>query len=157
MIEASDNDAATSLWKQTGGISTSTKAFGLSNTVGDAAGRWGLSTTTADDQVKLMNQLADPSGPLGSADYLLDLMSNVDDDQDWGISAAAQPGEDVMLKNGWLTDTTSPGWIINSMGSITDADTDVAVVVLSRGQSSFDAGVDLVESVAKLIRTDLGW
>jgi hypothetical protein len=107
--------------------------------------------------VKLMNQLADPSGPLGSADYLLDLMSNVDDDQDWGISAAAQPGEDVMLKNGWLTDTTSPGWIINSMGSITDADTDVAVVVLSRGQSSFDAGVDLVESVAKLIRTDLGW
>jgi hypothetical protein len=157
MIEASDNDAATTLWKQTGGISTSTTEFGLSGTVGNAAGSWGLSTTTADDQVKLMNQLADPNGPVHDADYLLDLMSDVDDDQDWGISAAADPGEDVAVKNGWLAGTTGPGWIINSMGRITDADTDLAVIVLSRGQSSFAEGVDMVESVAKLIRAGLGW
>jgi beta-lactamase class A len=158
MIEYSDNDAASQLWSRIGGIASTTKTFGLSATTGGSGGQWGLTTTTAEDQARLLLDLVDPDGPVDNAEYLLGLMSNVDDDQDWGISAAAQPGEEVALKNGWLSRSTQSGrWIVNSVGRINDADTDAAVIVLSRGNSTFNSGVAMVEAVSKLTRTYLAW
>jgi beta-lactamase class A len=158
MIEESDNDAASALWDRIGGIAGSAATFGLAATRAGTGGAWGLTTTTAEDQERLIGVLADPAGPVRDAGYLLGLMAGVDDDQDWGISAAAQPGEAVALKNGWLARSTEDGrWIVNSIGRITDADTDVSLVVLSHGHASFDAGVAMVEAVAKSVRATLGW
>jgi hypothetical protein len=57
MIEESDNDDAQDLWNSEGGA-TAVNAFdtaaGLTQTQPDAAGYWGLSTTTAADQVQLL-------------------------------------------------------------------------------------------------------
>jgi beta-lactamase class A len=158
MIEASDNDAATSLWQRTGGIATGNSAFGLSHTRVVSSGAWGLTNTTARDQAKLITGLADPNGPVDNAEYELGLMSNVMSGQDWGISAAAQPGEQVALKNGWLPRPQQNNlWIVNSIGRISDADTDVAIAILSRGQPTLDSGVDMVEDIARQTRAYLGW
>ncbi|NJC70055.1 serine hydrolase [Planosporangium thailandense] len=158
MIEESDNDAATALWKKTGGISGSAGVFGLIATTPGARGKWGVTTTTTEDRARLIDTLADPAGPVANADYLFGLMRNVADDQSWGISAAARPSETVAVKNGWMTRDDDDGrWEINSIGRITGADTDVTMAILSRGHASQQAGITMVEAVAKLARTYLEW
>jgi beta-lactamase class A len=157
MIEDSDNAAATQLWNRTGGISAGIRTFGLVGTRGGGDGYWGLTTTTAEDQARLLLAVSDPHGPLRDGGYLLGLMSNVDRDQAWGISAAAQPGERVALKNGWFPFSGQVGWTVNSIGRISDADTDTVVVVLSRGHPSLRAGINMVETVTKLTRQYLQW
>jgi beta-lactamase class A len=158
MIEYSDNVAASALWDRTGGISLSTDAFGLTGTRPGANGRWGGATTTAEDQARLITTLASPGCPIDDSGYVFGLMRNVDDSQAWGISAAARPGETVALKNGWMPRPNDHShWAVNSIGRITGADTDVTVVVLSRGHTSLKAGVELVEAVTKTARGYLGW
>jgi beta-lactamase class A len=158
MIEYSDNVAASALWDRTGGISLSTDAFGLTGTRPGANGRWAGATTTAEDQARLITTLASPGCPIDDSGYVFGLMRNVDDSQAWGISAAARPGETVALKNGWMPRPNDHShWAVNSIGRITGADTDVTVVVLSRGHTSLKAGVELVEAVTKTARGYLGW
>jgi beta-lactamase class A len=158
MIEQSDNDATTRLWDRTGGIEAGTDVFGLTATTPGPDGGWGGTTTTAEDQARLITTLAGPSGPVRDAAYLFGLMRNVDPSQAWGISAPAQPGEVVALKNGWMPRSgTDPRWTVNSMGRITGSDTDATIVVLSRGHETMEAGVDLVEQAARTARTYLGW
>ncbi|MGC9671255.1 serine hydrolase [Planosporangium sp. 12N6] len=158
MIERSDNDAATQLWSHTGGIARCIDAFGLTATALPDDDRWGNTTTTAEDQARLINALASPAGPIEDAGYLFGLMRDVDRSQGWGISAAARPGEAVAVKNGWMPRETTPErWTVNSVGRITGTGTDVTVVVLSHGHDSLESGIDLVEAVAKLTRGTLGW
>jgi beta-lactamase class A len=154
MIGRSDNDAASTLWRRTGGIAWSSVTFGLTSTRPGTDGDWGETMTTADDQLRLLAHLAEPAGAVPDGAYVLDLMADVATDQDWGVSAAAGAGEQTALKNGWLP--VSGRWIINSLGRITDADTDLLIVVLSRGHASFAAGVRTVEQIARLVRATVG-
>ena len=154
MIKSSDNDAASALWRRTGGISATMSTFGLTSTRQGSDGDWGETMTTAEDQVRLLAQLADPAGAVPGGSYVLDLMSAVVSDQDWGVSAAAHAGEKTALKNGWYP--VSGGWILNSVGRITDADSDLLIVVLSRGHSSYATGIRTVEQVAAHIREAVG-
>jgi beta-lactamase class A len=154
MIKSSDNDAASALWRRTGGISATMSTFGLTSTRQGSDGDWGETTTTAEDQLRLLAHLADPAGPVPGGSYVLDLMSAVVSDQDWGVSAAAHAGEKTALKNGWYP--VSGGWILNSLGRITDADSDLLIVVLSRGHSAYSSGVRTVEEVAALVRGTVG-
>jgi hypothetical protein len=48
-------------------------------------------------------------------------------------------------------------WIINSIGRVTDPDTDVTLVVLSRGHSSWASGTAAVARIAALTRRYLAW
>jgi hypothetical protein len=154
MIKNSDNDAASALWRRTGGISATMSTFGLTSTRQGSDGDWGETMTTAEDQIRLLAQLADPAGAVPGGSYVLDLMASVASDQDWGVSAAAHAGEKTALKNGWYP--VSGGWILNSVGRITDADSDLLIVVLSRGHSSYASGIRTVEQVAALIREAVG-
>ena len=122
--------------------------FGLTSTRQGPDGDWGETLTTAEDQIRLLTRLADGAVPGG--DYALDLMADVASDQDWGISAAARDGERTALKNGWYP--LSSGWIVNSLGRITDADSDLLIVILSRGHSSYTSGIRTVEEIATLVR-----
>lgn len=160
MIRASDNDATTELFGRLGrvsGLSRSNKSLGLTSTKVNAA--WGLTRTTVDDQVKLLSELVDTKGPLKADSRALahDLMTTVQADQTWGVSAAAAEGETTALKNGWLSRSTEGGrWIVNSVGRITRGDdVDVSLAVLSHGNSTEQAGRDHVEKVAKLTRQHL--
>ena len=153
MIENSDNDATTRLWDVVGGAQAITAAnvrLGVHCTDPDDA-QWGTSTTCARDQIELLAALMRP-GPLGSParSYAIGLLTHVEDDQRWGISAAADPGAPTALKNGWLPVDDDDGyWIVNSVGVTTVAHQPVVLAVLTEHQPSEEAGIDLVQALAR--------
>jgi beta-lactamase class A len=156
MIRLSDNDATTSLFNRLGknsAVQACDKRLGLTETKVNSA--WGLTRTTVDDQVKLLSQLVSTSSPLDadSRKLAFTLMNSVDESQEWGVPAAARSGETFTVKNGWDTRTADSGrWVVNSVGRITSANTDVSVAVLSHGHASMGAGIAVVEKVAKMTR-----
>jgi Beta-lactamase enzyme family len=160
MIRESDNDAASALWGQIDdvrGLAEASSVLGLTDTVPGTGGWWSLTTTTVADQVRLVDSIVAPNGPLGSSNQtIIDLMGNVIDDQDWGISAAAHDGESVILKNGWMPRSNQGGrWTVNSVGRITGAGTDLTMAIMTRGSASSASGIALVEQLAKLARAPL--
>ncbi|MFD6419487.1 serine hydrolase [Streptomyces sp. NPDC060194] len=151
MIRCSDNDAATELWRAIGGaagLDASSARLGLTATRADERGRWGLTRTTAADQLRLLQAVfGDPSplGPAGSA-YLRELMAGVVAGQDWGVSAAGP----AALKNGWLPRTGTGLWVVNSVGRVRAPDgRTLLVAVLSDGHASLAAGIAAVEEAVR--------
>ncbi len=105
MIENSDNASATALLSDVGGASALTQfdhSIGMTATVpsslalipGTSLPGWGLTTTSALDEVTLMSKFAYPNTTLStsSRNYGLGLMEQVETDQDWGVSAGASAG-----------------------------------------------------------------
>ncbi|MFJ1757879.1 serine hydrolase [Kitasatospora sp. NPDC088134] len=152
MIEQSDNDAASALFEAAGGaagLDAANARFGLTGTVAGTDGYWGLTSTTAADQARLLRAVFTADSPLDadSRAYLGRLMGLVADGQDWGVSAADQGGA-AQLKNGWLPRTASGLWVVNSIGRVEYGGRDLLVAVLSDGSATQQDGIDLVESVA---------
>ncbi len=149
MIEHSDNDAATALWDEVGGVSGVAAAnvrLGLRHTVMSVA--WGLTATTASDQLALLSDLVLTRSPLSAASqsYELGLMRHVEPDQAWGVTAAATPGTPSAVKNGWLPDPNL--WVINSIGVIHKSGQLLLVAVLSNDQRSESGGIAQDEAAA---------
>ncbi len=161
MMRASDNAAATVLFRRVGGaggLGVANRRLGLVATTPHA--RWGLTRTTVGDQMLLVNQALRGAGPLSAASraYVMELMTTVHGDQRWGVPAGARAGETAAVKNGWLSRGTEDGrWIINSVGRITGPRTDLTVAVLSHGHSGMSAGVAATEKIIKLVRQYLAW
>ena len=161
MIRASDNDAASAVYRAVGGVRglrSACERLGLTATEPDRA--FGLSTTTANDQTRMLAALTSAAGPLteDSRELMLGLMASVNADQNWGVSAAAFAGERTALKNGWLARSSEDNrWIVNSTGRIASDKVDVSVSVLSHGHRSREAGIEVAEHVAALTRSYLGW
>jgi hypothetical protein len=153
MMENSDNDAATRLWAVVGGadaLAAANVRLGAHCTHLDDE-HWGTSTTCAADQVALLGALVRP-GPLGpgARSFATELLTDVEDDQRWGVSAAADPGAVTGLKNGWLPlDDDEGRWIVNSVGGTTVAREPVLLAVLTEHQPSEAVGIDLVEALAR--------
>ena len=162
MITESDNDAATALWNTIGGatgLASANKAFGLSHTTPGRDGYWGLTTTTVADQVRLLQVLTDPAGPLSVTDqsYELGLMGRVTSDQRWGVPHAADADATaVYVKNGWLAYSGDRGrWIVNSVGRVVEPGHDWLITVLSDHHGSQSTGIAIVEHLATLVVTGL--
>ena len=161
MIERSDNDAATALWRRIGlapGLEAANKRLGLSSTVGGTGGMWGLTRTTASDQIRLLSAVfADggTSSASGSAlnttsrNYIRTLMTHITAGQSWGVSAASDSGAGWALKNGWLQRSTTGLWDINSVGRVTSGTHHYLVAVLSDGNATMPGGIAAVESAAR--------
>ncbi|MFI9830085.1 serine hydrolase [Streptomyces sp. NPDC051913] len=154
MIENSDNTAASALWRIIGkadGLDAANERFGLTGTEGGDGMLWGLTQTTAADQLTLLQQVFGDDSELSEASqtYLQGLMGQIATDQHWGVSAAAD-GSSWALKNGWLPRSATGLWDINSIGRVTASDGDeYLVVVLSNGNATKEKGISLVESAAK--------
>ncbi|MGV9243627.1 serine hydrolase [Streptomyces sp. NPDC003710] len=153
MIENSDNDSASALWAAIGqadGLDTANKRFGLTDTAGGDGGLWGLTQTTAADQLTLLRQVFGDASELSEASraYLRGLMDGIAEDQCWGVSAAAD-GARWALKNGWLARSTTGLWDINSIGRITAGGHDYLVAALSNGNPTKAGGISLVEAAAR--------
>jgi hypothetical protein len=151
MIEDSDNDDATDLWDDddgASGISAYNEVAGLRQTELNPVGYWGLSTTSASDQLRLLRQLVRPRGPLdrASRNYELGLMESVAPDQDWGVSAGVPSGVKVALKNGWLPN--GDGWEINSIGYIHGDGRAYLIAVLTSGDPSEGYGIDTISQIS---------
>ncbi|MFD4563697.1 serine hydrolase [Streptomyces sp. NPDC058251] len=154
MIENSDNTSASALWNIIGkadGLAAANKRFGLTDTEGGDGMLWGLTQTTAADQLTLLRQVFGDGESLLSASsrtYLQGLMGRIAADQHWGVSAAAD-GSQWALKNGWLARSTTELWDINSIGRVTVDGNGYLVATLSNGNSTKTKGISLVEAAAK--------
>ncbi|MGI5141251.1 MULTISPECIES: serine hydrolase [unclassified Streptomyces] len=153
MIEDSDNASATALWTaigEAGGLDSANKRFGLTATTGGDGPLWGLTQTTAADQLTLLQQVFGDGSKLSDASrsYVQELMGNIAAGQHWGVSAAAD-GSRWALKNGWLARSTTGLWDVNSIGRITADGHDYLVATLSNGNSTQEKGISLVEAAAR--------
>ncbi|MEU6552553.1 serine hydrolase [Streptomyces sp. NPDC046915] len=153
MIANSDNDSATALWHAVGtadGLDAANKRFGLTDTTGGDGELWGLTQTTAADQLVLLQQVFGEDSKLSEASraYVQGLMKAIEPDQDWGVSAAAD-GSAWALKNGWLARSTTGLWDVNSIGRVTAGGDHYLVAVLSNGNADQATGISLVEAAAK--------
>lgn len=154
MIENSDNDSASALWRIIGkadGLDAANRTLGLTGTAGGDDMLWGLTQTTAADQLTLLQQVFGDDSKLSSASqsYIQQLMGRIEADQHWGVSAAAD-GSKWALKNGWLARSTTGLWDVNSVGRVTGTDgNEYLVAVLSNGSTTQAKGISMVEAAAK--------
>lgn len=153
MIEHSDNDAASDLYDDDGqaaGIDEANKSFDLTDTQVGTDGYWGLTETTASDQIRLLENVFTAHSALTPADrrYIQGLMSKVESDQRWGVSAAASAGTSFMLKNGWLPNTDTGLWSINSIGEVQHDGRTYLVAALSDDEPDEGTGISHVEKLA---------
>ncbi|MEU6476161.1 serine hydrolase [Streptomyces sp. NPDC047017] len=155
MIRHSDNASANALWREIGeapGLAAANERLGLTATQGGPGARWGLTRTTASDQIRLLSAVfgTDGATPLDAASrsYIRTLMNSVAPEQAWGVSAAGTETV-AALKNGWLRRDASGLWDVNSVGRITVDGHRYLVAVLSDGNSSMDEGVSLVQRTAR--------
>ncbi|WP_085208313.1 hypothetical protein [Streptomyces sp. Amel2xC10] len=159
MIRNSDNDSASALWRSIGaakGLDAANERFGLTATEGGAGMLWGLTQTTAADQLTLLRQIfgtdsdsnSDSALSAASRSYVQELMGTIAAGQRWGVSAAAD-GSSWRLKNGWLARSTTGLWDVNSIGRVTSGGSDYLVAVVSNGSATQAAGIALVEAAAR--------
>jgi beta-lactamase class A len=153
-IEESDNDAAQELWDDDGGnpaIAAFNARLGMTQTILDPQGAWGLYESTARDQLRLLQHVALPNPVLTTAQrsFELSLMRNIDPAQDWGVSAGVLSPATVALKNGWLP--VGAGWEINSIGAVTGRYRDYLIAVLTGDDPSMPYGVETIEGISQLV------
>jgi beta-lactamase class A len=163
MIELSDNASATTLWNAVGGA-PALKAFdqdvGMTQTTpstclvcaGFAWPGWGLTKTTAKDQLTLLGLLVFPNTVVGSTERTdaLNLMENVTSSERWGVTAGVPTGVTVALKNGWVPLPDSL-WQVDSIGWIDGDGRDYLLAVLSDGNPSEDYGIATDSDVASSV------
>ncbi|MFI7635263.1 serine hydrolase [Nonomuraea sp. NPDC049400] len=153
MIRDSDNDCAGELYMTIGGRDGFAKALrrlGLEHTEPGPGLYWGTTLSRPSDQVKVLEQLTDPAGPLPARDrrYALKLMSTVQPSQAWGVSAA---GGEVALKNGWLPADAHGGlWTVNSVGHLHVRGHELLIAVLSERSPTMETGIATVERLSRL-------
>jgi beta-lactamase class A len=171
MIENSDNPAEYQLYLDVGGreaLVDLAARLGMRHTVPGSDDPV-LTTTSAEDALHLLAPLlAKPitvagvrHEPLGaySRSVAVGFMRNVEADQRWGVSAVADPGPAVALKNGWLSvdDNNAPGendggrWLVNSVGIVTVRGQQVLLSVFTQHGPDYLTGVRLVEALAKAV------
>ncbi|GAA2592636.1 serine hydrolase [Streptomyces axinellae] len=141
VIERSDNDAANALWRAAGGaegIARANRRLGLTRTEPHRSDRWGLSCTTAADQLTLLEAVfgrgEDAPGRLadGARERIREPMGRAVGPQRWGVTAAGASRAPVELKNGWLPRTATGLWVLNSVGRVTAVGRSWLLAVLGR-------------------------
>jgi hypothetical protein len=152
MIEESNNNDATQLWNALGGppgVSPFLAAAHMEATTPNWA--WGLTTTTAPDQIALLKELVLPGGLLHAAAqaYALSLMEHVVGWEAFGVTAGVPAGVTVALKNGWLP--VSSGWVVNSIGYVNGDGESYLLAVLTDGNPTMTYGVDTIGHVSGLV------
>jgi beta-lactamase class A len=159
MIQRSDNHAATTLWNLLGGASA-VAAFDrlvpMPATTPHAA--WGLTTTTAADNVRLLCAFAFPNPtltPRHRADAL-SLLEHVVGAQRWGVAAGVAPTAVVALKNGWLPRSDPANWRVNSIGWVKGGHRNYVVAVLTDHNPSMQYGIDTIQQLSRMLWNRLG-
>lgn len=135
---------------------TEANRFGLDQTtiVGDHDRPWGITSTSARDQVVLLRAIySDEVGLLtaSSRDVAWSLMSTVEPDQTWGMRSVA--GSDpFVVKNGFA------GVTANSIGMVELDGGYAYVAILTTGWSNWTLAVDVLDDIGTHIGDRLrGW
>jgi hypothetical protein len=151
MVEVSDNGAATTLWGTVGGP-TAVDAFngsiGMTGTTASTCLQcagfqwpgWGLTTTTAVDQITLLRTVLFPSALITADDRTV---------------AVDPSGVTVALKNGWVPLANSL-WQINSIGWINGGGRDYLIAVLTDGNPTEQYGIDTIDALSADVWNAMG-
>jgi beta-lactamase class A len=174
-IEASDNDAAASLFRRLeqihGGLSSASEAVqgvlalsGNSATVATAPPppgavstygqtQWSLDEASAFYRALANGCLLDPSG----TEYVLDLMRNVIPEQQWGLGEAGfDPSWSVAIKGGWGPEAESGSYLVRQSGVIQNGPAGIAVTMIAENTSgSFPAGTADLTRMATWLRENI--
>jgi beta-lactamase class A len=174
MIEQSDNTAASDLLKDVGGparVQQFDQHAGLTKTTvskkqfipGSSLPGWGLTLTTALDEVMLVRTFAYANPLLTTANRQrgLNLMGHVEAGQAWGVSGGSYgvlPGATVVLKNGWLPHnlTAYTDWQVNSIGWVHGNGRDYVIAVLTNHSASETYGIQTIDKIARIVYAKLG-
>jgi beta-lactamase class A len=156
MIVVSDNAAAGRLWADLGHgfLERFLDRVGTRGTRLGPGGYWGLTRTTAADQMRLLDVLTGPRSFLKTRAYGLKLLSQVRGDQRWGVPAGMPSGLRAHIKNGWLPRSTH-GWRVHSVGAFTGAERTYRIVVLSHDNPTMAYGVRTIERIAQVVHRGL--
>ena len=179
MIIRSDNTAARRLWDDLGQpyIGRFLGRAGTTATTLNPYGLWGLTRTSAADQLRILGVLTGARARAllspSSRAYGLKQLNEVRRDQRWGVPAGMPRGTKAYLKNGWLSRSTH-GWRVHSIGAFTGtakakatatskARTVTAkargrtyrIVVLSHDNPTMKYGVRTIERVAQAVHRAL--
>ncbi|GAA3055486.1 hypothetical protein GCM10017562_20180 [Streptomyces roseofulvus] len=154
MITRSDNAAAAALWQ---GLSRARldrvlRAAGARDTVPGHDRYWGLTRTTARDQLALLAAVSRHPRALA-------LMGQVVASQAWGVTAGAPRTVKVHLKNGWLPRATH-GWRVHSVGIVRGTGSaagaaDYRMALLSHDNAVMSHGVRTLERVSAAVHRRL--
>jgi hypothetical protein len=156
MIKYSDNTAATSLWYNIGsgsGLKRYNNKVVMGSTTPGSGQYWGLTWTTAYDQVKLVRRLSQSNTLLldASRSYQLNLMRHVTTCQHWGVPYGVPSGVSVAVKNGWLPiHSNYSNWEVNTIGYVQGNGKRYLVAILSTGNPYMNYGVATVDRAAAL-------
>ncbi len=156
MIQVSDNGSAWQLWQDLGPSRVErflAKAKATSTTPGPN-GLWGLTRTTAVDQIRLLGVLTQARSFLKSRAYGLKQLQQVRADQRWGVPAGMAKGITAHVKNGWLPRATH-GWRVHSVGAFIGSGRSYRIVVLSHDNPTMAYGVRTIERVAHAVHRAL--
>jgi beta-lactamase class A len=151
MITESADPPVRALWSSFGAspwFARQVERFGLTETVaaGDDGSPWGVTTTSAADQVDLLRQvLLGQWGPVepDNRQLAVELMTSVVESQTWGVTAGVPAGWVVAQKNGFA------GITINSVGWVDEPGDPPGylVAILSQGWPDHPSGIAAVERV----------
>jgi hypothetical protein len=163
MIAWSDNDSATQLWALAGGHD------GLQQFMADRRlprieipenNEWGDMRASAREVGLFLRRLY--QGRLLDEEYTelaLGYMSDVADDQAWGVGLARREGRvdpaEVYLKNGWYPEEEGDGWIVNTAGIVAGGPCEHVVVFLTDSQPSLEDGMLFVNTATSLMLAHL--
>ncbi|MFE6164849.1 serine hydrolase [Streptomyces sp. NPDC056486] len=175
MIIRSDNTAARRLWNDLGQpyVARFLGRAGTTATTLNPYGLWGLTRTSAADQLRLLGVLTGARSRAllsrSSRAYGLKQLNEVRRDQRWGVPAGMPRGTKAYLKNGWLSRSTH-GWRVHRIGAFTATATAKAttkkpttkdrnriyrIVVLSHDNPTMKYGVRTIERVAQAVHRAL--
>ncbi len=155
MITRSADPPASQLWSSLGGIN-GMEALDRSFSMGQTthASPWGLTRTSAHDQVELIRQIIfGQYGPLQATgrSEARSYMQQVVPSQRWGITAGVPSGWAVPLKNGFFSSQCCR-WRANTSGAVLDpGGGGYAVTILSDGWPDLASGIPAVEDVSRAI------
>jgi beta-lactamase class A len=174
-IEASDNDAAASLFHRLerihGGLSGASKAVqevmalagnlatvatappppGAVSTYGQT--QWSIDEASAFYRALANDCLLNPS----RTEYLLDLMRNVVPEQQWGLGEAGfDPRWSIAIKGGWGPEAGSGSYLVRQSGVVQNGSAGIAVTMIAEDPSgSFPAGTADLTRMATWLRENI--
>lgn len=145
MIRYSDNASAINLWNSVGGapaVQAMANRLGMYQTATKSA--WGLTTTTAYDQILLMNEICWNGRVLRGVyrGFILSLMGQVASGHRWGAGSVGA----VQVKNGWLS--YNGAWRVNSIGHVGGYGRNHTLAILQR-TPTMSIGTSVANRVAK--------
>jgi beta-lactamase class A len=153
MITQSNNDAATDLWNDVGMTDMQRFLDRAHMTHTELNEAWGLTEETPQDELTLLQLIANAGKVLSTASrrYVLWLMDNVIASERWGVPFDAPSSLTVAVKNGWLPYPTGDDWHINSLGVFRGHRVLYEIAMLTSGNSSEGYGIGTIEAAAGVI------